>query len=109
MTFAYSVFKERNVANVKTERVFKLSPMNDMVMMSRKRTTFNAHMFQGDKQLHAIQDAGLWYLAYKSSDGTGAGNLPEPLKQRWTSFNQLLKFIIPYFESRGVKVDEIVA
>lgn len=107
--YKYSVIKEKNIANVKTERIFKLSPISEMVLMSRKRSTFNAHMFQGDKQLHAIQDAGLWYLAYKSSDGTGAGNLPEPLKQRWTNFNQLLKFLISYFEARGVKVDEIVS
>lgn len=105
----YSVIKEKNVANVKTERIFKLSAIAETVLMSRKRTTFNAHMFQGDKQLHAIQEAGLWRLQYKSSDGSGAGNLPEPLKQKWTNFNQLIKFLIPYFESRGVKVDEIIA
>lgn len=109
MAYAYSVQKMKNVTNVSTDRVFKLAPISESVLMSRKRTTFNAHMFQGDKQLHAIQDAGLWYLQYKSSDGTGAGNVPEPLKQRWTSFNQLLRFLVPYFEGRGVKIEEVIA
>lgn len=97
---------EKNLANVSTDRIFKLSPINEMEMMSRKRSTF---MFQGDKQLHAIQDSGLWYLEYRTSTGQSGGNLPEPLKQRWTSFNQLTKFLIPYFQNRGVRVDEIIA
>src|SRR5271167_4518301 len=109
MGYAYSVFKEKNVANVSSDRVFKLIAANDVVLMSRKRTTFNAHMFQGDKQLHAVQDSGLWYLVYKTLDGRGAGNLPEPLKQRWTNFNQLIKFLVPYFESRGVRIEEILS
>lgn len=107
MTFAYSVTKERNVVNVSPERVFKLSPIAESVMTSRKRPMSSTHLFQGDKQLHAVQDAGLWHLVYKSSDGTGAGALPEQLKQRWTSFNQLLKYLIIYFENRGVKIEEI--
>jgi len=57
-------------------------------------------MFTGDSRLHAIQDAGLWKLEYKRSNGTGAGELPEALKQRFTNFNQLMKYVTAYFASR---------
>ncbi|SRR6266849_10115952 len=107
MAFAYSVMKERNVDNVSPNRILKLIPLDGGAVISVKRNTFNLNAFKGDKNLHAIQDAGLWRLEYRSADGSGAGALPEPLKQQWTSFNQLMKFLVPYFESRNVKVEEI--
>ncbi len=109
MTFAYSVMKEKNIANVSPNRVLKLIPLDGGVVVSTRRNTFNLNAFKGDKNLHAIQDAGLWHLEYRTESGQSAGALPEPLKQQWTSYNQLIKFLIPYFESRNVKIEEVIS
>lgn len=107
MSYAYSHLAVKNVANVSTDRIFKLSPIIENQIFG-KRSTFNIDKFK-NTELHAIQDSGLWYLSFKTPEGYGAGSLPEPLKQRWTNFNQLRKFLDSYFASRNIKVDEVIS
>jgi len=101
--------KERNVTNVSPDRILKLIPLEGGATHTTKRSTFNVNKFTGDNQLHAIQDSGLWHLEYRHANGQAAGALPEPLKQRWTNFNQMKKHLDSYFESRNVKIEEVVS
>lgn len=103
----YSVLKIKNVSNVKTDRVLKLIQINENVLF-RKRSTMSVEKFQ-NTELHAIQDNGLWYLSFKTPEGYGSGQLPEALRQRWTNFNQLRKFLDSYFEARNFKIEEVIA
>jgi hypothetical protein len=110
----YSVHKVKNVANVSTNRILKLTALEGGGMMLNnasigKRSTFNVNLFTGDKLIHAIQDNGLWHLEYRTSTGQSAGNLPGPLQQKWTNFNQLRKFLDAYFLARNVKIDEVIS
>ncbi len=105
MTYAYTVTKMKNVANVSTDRILKLIPTEDA---AKRRSNFNLKIYEGG-HIHAIQESGLWYLEYRQANGKGAGVLPEMLKQRWTNFNQLIKFLAPYFENRGIKLEEVIA
>src|SRR6266481_5990747 len=99
MPFAYSVIKERNVSNVSTDRILKLIPGPEGAMSTDRRyKSAAAHMFLGNKRLHAVQNSGLWHLEFRQEDGKSAGGLPEILKQQWTSFNQLMKTLVPYFK-----------
>ena len=112
MTYAYSVLAVKNVANVSTDRIFKLVPGEGGATGPDTRYKTNRgrpDMYTGDKVLHAIQDSGLWHLEFRTSTGQGSGGLPEPLKQRWTNFNQLIKFLVPYFKNRNVEIEEIIA
>jgi hypothetical protein len=110
MTFAYSVFKEKTLANVKTDRVLKLSPIEGAaIMVNNKRSAFNAKMFMSSYQLHCVQDNGLWHLEAKNQEGTRGSVLPEQLKQQWTNFNQMIKCLESYFAARNVKIEEIIA
>jgi len=57
------------------------------VIDPKERTgLMDPRVFAGTNPLHAKRDdqAGLWYLHYEN------GILPEPLKQRFTSFKALL-------------------
>jgi len=100
MPYAYSVEKMKNVANVSTDRILMLQPSD-----TPRRVTgmVDKRLFTGDNKLHAIQDAGLWFLRYEQ------GALPRPLQQRWTNFNQLMKFTTTYFNSRNVDVKEVIS
>lgn len=57
-------------------------------------------VFAGNNPLHAKRDdqAGLWYLQYER------GVLPEPLKHRYTSFKDLLKYAGVYFAKRNISI-----
>lgn len=101
MVFAYSHFATPNVANVSTDRVFKLKPgpnPKDHAGKVRKG------IFNTETKLHAIQDAGLWYLKYEDQSA-----IPEKLNQRFTNFNMLLKYLTNYFELRGIEIEEVIS
>lgn len=59
--------------------------------------------FGGNNPLHAKMDpqTTFWYLQYER------GVLPEPLKQRYTSFKTLLKYAGEYFEKRNISIKEV--
>lgn len=98
----YSVFKTQNFANVSTDRIIEVK-VKDGAQPKSSTGLLDSRLFTGDNHLHAIQDAGLWYLKYEK------GGLPSPLKQKFTNFNQLLKHVKTYFEGRNAEVKEIVA
>lgn len=59
-------------------------------------------LFTGENKLHAIQDiTGLWALSYD------AGLVPGPLRQKFTGFNKLYKFIEDYFKRRNIEIKEV--
>jgi hypothetical protein len=100
MAYAYSVYAIKNVANVSTDRILILK-VNGIAKDTRG--LLERRIFAGDNKIHAIQDSGLWYLRYEK------GGLPEGLKQRWTNFNQLMKFVTGYFKSRNIDVEEVIS
>lgn len=60
-------------------------------------------LFSGGNRLHAIlENNGLWSLRYDF------GIVPEPLKQKFTSFSTALKTVKYYFDSRNIDVKEII-
>lgn len=60
----------------------------------------DSRLFKGGNKLHAIMDPdALWHLKYEE------GDLPQQLKQRYTSFNKLLESVKPYFEKRGLMIE----
>lgn len=93
MAYAYSHYATPNVANHSTDRILALKP---------RETNRRNNLFLNNK-LHAIQDAGMWYLKFES------GELPELLKQRFTSFNVLIKYLTTYFDMRGIDIKEIIS
>lgn len=60
-------------------------------------------LFDTTQELHAVRGPfdNLWRLKYKR------GTVPPKLKQTWTSFPQLLKFMNNYFQVRNIKIKEV--
>lgn len=60
-------------------------------------------LFTGDNKLHARMDneTTLWGLQYEK------GLVPEPLKQKFTSFKVLKKFAEDYFIKRNIIIKEV--
>lgn len=59
--------------------------------------------FGGNNPLHARMDTqtSLWYLQYER------GVVPEPLKQKFTSFKAVLKHAGEYFKKRNIEIKEV--
>jgi hypothetical protein len=83
-----------------TDRIFILAPMEG----GAKSTTgaVDNRLFTGENRLHAIMDGNcLWRLRYDS------GLLQQPLRQTFTSFKILRKFVEDYFRRRNIEIKEI--
>lgn len=83
------------------DRVFKLTPMVGKNTMTPSGSVDN-RLFSGENRLHAIMDTKtcLWSLKYDS------GILHGGLKQQFTGFNKLFKYITDYYNKRNVRVEE---
>ena len=59
-------------------------------------------LFKGSNKLHAIMaEDGLWYCKYAD------GNVPEPLKMKFTTVNKLVNHVRTYFENRNIEIVEV--
>lgn len=102
MPYAYSVEKVQNFKNVSPDRIISVKLKKGLTPKSSTGLLDN-RLFTGDNRLHAIQDAGLWYLKYDQ------GGLPMQLRQRFTNFNLLMKSVTTYFTGRNVEIKEVIA
>lgn len=104
MTYELQKIDPTNNSKLRSDvRVFVLSlidakaPLTNLGLVDKR-------LFSGENKLRAIKDPqfGLWTLKYDS------GILPEALKQQFTSFKVLLKFVTEYFTKRNIKVEEVI-
>ena len=70
-----------------------------LLLNSRPNASKHNHQYK-DSKFYARTDAGLWYFAGDS------GDIPEPLKQRFTKYSLLLKAIREYYDKKEVDVKE---
>lgn len=75
----------------------------EIIDPNQKTGLIDPQAFAGNNPLHAKRDdqAGLWYLQYER------GVLPEPLKHRYTSFKDLIKYAGVYFAKRNISIKAI--
>lgn len=87
-----------------TDRMVVLEVIDSKLPLS-SAGLIDRRLFTGDNNLHAIKDPQtcFWYLKYDF------GGLPPPLKdQKFTSFTALKKHASRYFETRNVRIKEIL-
>src|SRR5687768_1734002 len=84
------------------DRVFIFEPVEG-TKVTAATGLVDPRLFTGENKLHAKKDDiyGLWYLQYEM------GGLPPVLKQKWTSFNAMVKFARDYFMKRGLMIKEV--
>lgn len=68
------------------------------------RGMLDSRLFTGENKLKAEMDieTSLWSMSYEN------GNIPQTLKQQFTSFSKLKNFAEAYFKKRNVEIAEIV-
>ena len=96
--FIDKVIPRDNPKLKKSDRIIVLSPID-----GKARNTsgmLDPRLFNGENKLHAVKDpkGTLWSLHYDK------GVTPTPLKQRFTSFNDLYKFVEQYYIKRNIKI-----
>jgi len=96
-------FFQRPIIETKTvgnDRVIQLRPIEGKQLDSTGMV--DKDLFIGTNKLHGIYDDNLqlWYVKFDS------GKIPAPLKQRWTSFQQLFKSVKAYYLARNIEIQE---
>ena len=86
--FAEAIEEKIRLRMRSDDRVFILRPKEGQ-SPTKNSGLVDTRLFKGENKLHAVRDkmTSLWSLRYDS------GLLPEPLKQRFTSFEALRKFV----------------
>ena len=83
-------------------RVFKLEVIDGKKPKS-STGLIDPRVFSGENTFFAQKDhRNIWGFKVKS------GGLPEPLKQKYTKFEYLLEHAKKYFESRNMKIVEVI-
>ena len=70
------------------------TPTNDKVLILSDKDGAKAN------KLHAKAEGTLWALHFED------GRLPEPLKQRWTKYSNLLKATKEYYALKKIEITE---
>lgn len=85
------------------DRVFILAPIEGKNTITNSGLVDN-RLFTGTNKLHAIMDPQtlMWSLKFEK------GIVPAPLKQKFTKFSLLEKFVRDYFKARNIEVKEII-
>ena len=92
-----------NLGNVKSDdRVFVIRPIKDKAPVSVTGLV-DPRLFKGGNALHAKLDvhSSMWYLQYE------CGVLPQALKQKFTNFSTLLKYVENYMKKRNLEIVEV--
>lgn len=87
------------------DRAFVLEQIDDKAPISSTGMV-DKRLFTGDNKIRAIRDEGsfnLWYFKYD------IGSLPGALAGiRFTKFDQAQKYLEQYFNTRNIKIKEVI-
>lgn len=99
----YDVEEDKNNKLRSSDRIVVLEPMDGKKSLNTSGLV-DTRLFTGRNQLHIIMDPQtcLWSFKYES------GILPDPLKQRFTSFRNIYDYAVEYFRKRNIKIVEVI-
>lgn len=83
------------------QRLIKLEPIDEK---KAAKSLIDPKLYKGGNTIRMIKDKsnGIWYFKYEH------GGLPPALKdQRFTRYDDALKFVSAYFEKSGFKVTAV--
>jgi hypothetical protein len=84
------------------DRILMLKPKEGVPLDTT--SMIDKRLLTGENKLHALfeGETGLWYLRYDQ------GGLPLQLRQKFTSFNKLLRYVTDYFVKKNIDVKEVI-
>jgi hypothetical protein len=87
------------------DRAFVLEQIDDKAPIGSTGLV-DKRLFTGDNKIHAVRDEmsfNLWYFKYDK------GNLPGALEGiRFTKFDQAQKYLEQYFNTRNIRIKEVI-
>lgn len=85
-----------------SDRILMLKPIGGKPVSSTGLV--DPRLFKGENRLHLTMEpqTSIWYFKYDQ------GGLPEPLKQRFTSFRIAKEYATDYFKKRNVEITEVI-
>jgi len=85
------------------DRVLSLVPIEGKSSVATNGLV-DPRLFTGENKLHIVRDPmnSMWFFKYEM------GMLPEPLKQRFTTFDRAIKHATEYFKKRNIEIKEII-
>lgn len=85
------------------DRVISLNPIDGKRAVATNGL-IDPRLFTGENKLHLVRDPSnsMWFYQYEM------GMLPEPLKQRFTTFDRAVKHAREYFKKRNIEIKEII-
>lgn len=86
-----------------TDRILVLKPIEGKNTLSSTGLV-DPRLFNGDNKLHAVMNLQNTTWSFKYD----AGGLPEPLKQKFTSFSKCLEHAKQYFTRRNIDITEVI-
>lgn len=100
MIFNYELEKNKMHSD---KRVFKLKLKEGVSAKTSAGGQVDNRLFKGDNYLFAKKEpiTGLWKCSYEK------GSVQEPLKQSFTSFNELKRYVTDFFNKRNVVVEDV--
>lgn len=83
-------------------RVFKLEVIDGKKPKS-STGLIDPRVFSGENNFAAVRDSrNIWSFKVK------AGGLPEALKSKYTTFENLYEYAVKYFAGRNMKITEVI-
>lgn len=100
--FSSRLAEKLKARNRSSDRIFVLAPIEGKFALNTSGTA-DPRLFTGENKLHAIQGVnGLWTLKYEK------GIMQDSLKQTFTNFSTLERYVRDYFLKRNIEVKEII-
>lgn len=91
-----------NVINMGFDRILVLKRMEGKSSLTQSGVVDNG-LFTGKNKLHAVRDdMSLWGLKYEH------GELPQSLKQSFTTWQKMYDFVKAYYERRNIEIAEVI-
>lgn len=89
--------------NKSHDRILVLEPIEGM-RIKDVQGRVDSRLFNGDNKLHCVMDvqSSLWHFKYED------GVLPEPLKQRFTSWSKAKYHADEYYKKRNVQIAKVI-
>jgi hypothetical protein len=102
--FTESIDSVRESKNKKPDRILVLKIKDGEKGALNSIGVLDKRLFTGENNLHAIMDKEtcLWSLKYD------AGGIPYAMKQQFTSFSTLYKFVEAYLKKRNIEIEEVI-
>lgn len=95
--------EKENTKQRKDERTLVLRPMEGKFTKATSGLT-DSRIFTGENTVCAVMDPRdcLWSIKYK------VGVVPQPLKQKFTSFSALKRHVDEYFGRRNILIEKVI-